>query len=495
MNQLQIDYQLRAIYPVVTVGQKFVLAGKEYTYKGTDIIADQLDDLSRGFGDIIDVRNTRAMLSNPIGYVPPPFVLDPSIKAALSGNIAGAIGGEIGNALRTEIAGGALGEALSGKAGDILGGLAGAGAGAALGGALGGQTGAIVGGITGALSSGLGDTLGGLASNFVPPGLDGPISAVTGAFNQITKALPIKASGAADIVNKLLIAKSILKGGIKGPGSILFAMIGGKLLSDIPGLDALKDVVSLQSQVAGLAGLASNPVAFAAQAALMQAQFPMINMNKLASKMIAGAALGALGGRGFDIRSMVPNMALAAGLMALKSLPGITPTKDAQPPKKSANPSKPAKPIEMRNLFAEAAGGSSMANLKQPLSAFMGLMSTVAPAALMIADSAAKVSLGSQKLVSNANTVNWGSGGYGRNNEMYMQELKRAQMTSLIEKHTRELMNSVDYSVLNRYSYPDLIKKYPRITPTMTVIEALAIIDEEDKKAAIAANTTSTVTG
>ena len=76
-----------------------------------------------------------------------------------------------------------------------------------------------------------------------------------------------------------------------------------------------------------------------------------------------------------------------------------------------------------------------------------------------------------------------------------MQELKRAQMTSLIEKHTRELMNSVDYSVLNRYSYPDLIKKYPRITPTMTVIEALAIIDEEDKKAAIAANTTSTVTG
>ena len=118
MNQLQIDYQLRAIYPVVTVGQKFVLAGKEYTYKGTDIIADQLDDLSRGFGDIIDVRNTRAMLSNPIGYVPPPFVLDPSIKAALSGNIAGAIGGEIGNALRTEIAGGALGGGLKVSTGD-----------------------------------------------------------------------------------------------------------------------------------------------------------------------------------------------------------------------------------------------------------------------------------------------------------------------------------------------------------------------------------------
>jgi hypothetical protein len=432
------------------------------------------------------------MLSNPLGYKPPPFQLDPSISAALTGNLAGAVGGEIGNALAGQIAGGALGEAFKGQAGNILGGLAGGAAGAALGGALGGNIGALAGGLGGALSGGLGNALGGLASNFVPPGLDGPIQAVTGAFKQFTGGLPIKMAGAADIVNKMVMVKTLMKVGIKGPGSLIFGMIGSKLLSDIPGLDALKNVVSLQSQVAGLAGLASNPIAFAAQAATMQAQFPMINMNKLAAKMIAGAALGALGGKGFDIRSMVPNMALASGLMKMLPIPGITPSKDAIKPSKTPLPSKPVKPVQLKNLFAEAAAGSALSTLKQPLSAFMGLMSTVAPAALMVADTATKTSMGPQKLNGTANTVNWGSGGYGRNSEQAVREAQRANITALVERHTAELMKSVNYDVLHQYSYPDLIKKYPRITPTMSVIEALSIIEEDDKlaaKKAAAANT------
>lgn len=497
-DQLQIDLKIKQIYPVAIVGQKFIFGNKEYTYKGTDIIYEQIDDLSRDFGDIMHLSNSRAMLMNPTGYRPQPFILDPSVKAALTGNLAGAITGELGSMLSKEIASGALGDGLSGQAGDILGGIAGTAAGAAIGGALGGRVGAIAGGLSGALTSGLGGALGDLAGNFIPPGLDGPISAVTGAFKQLTKALPIGGSGAADIVNKVLVVKTLLGVNIKGPGSLLFGIIGSKLLSDIPGLDALNNVVNLQTQVAGLAALASNPIAFAAQAALMQTQFPMIDMNKLAAKMIAGAAIGALGGRGFNIRSMVPNLALAAGIMALKALPGVTPTKDAEKIKRVPRAPKPVKPIQLKNLFAEAAAGSSLSTLTQPLSAFMGLLATVAPPTALVAPSPRATSMGTQKLVNNANSVNWGSGGYGRNTELEKQERRRAEVSALIERHTSELMTSVDYSVLTKYSYPDLLKKYPRITSTMTVVEALAIIEEDDKIAAErakAANTTSTMTG
>ena len=208
-DQLQIDIKLRQLFPTVVVGQKFVLGGKTYTYKGTDIIADQIDDLTRDFADIIDTRNARNMMMNPIGFTPRPFQLDPSITAALTGNIAGAVAGEFGSMLTKEIANGALGDALSGQAKDILGGLAGAGAGAAIGGALGGRVGAIAGGLAGAMSGGLGGALGNLAGNFMPPGLDGPIQAVTGAFKGLTGSLPIKGAGAADIVNKIVARTSV----------------------------------------------------------------------------------------------------------------------------------------------------------------------------------------------------------------------------------------------------------------------------------------------
>jgi hypothetical protein len=55
------------------------------------------------------------------------------------------------------------------------------------------------------------------------------------------------------------------------------------------------------------------------------------------------------------------------------------------------------------------------------------------------------------------------------------------ELTAKIEKHTQELMAMVDYSKITKYSYPELIKKYPRIKPTMTVVEALSVIEETDK--------------
>ena len=226
---------------------------------------------------------------------------------------------------------------------------------------------------------------------------------------------------------------------------------------------------------------------------MMQSQFPLVNMNKLASKMVAGAIAGALGGKGFNIASMVPNMALAGGLMKMLPLPGKTPVIDAFNPIKTAQPPKPKKPVEMKNLFAEGAAGAAMATLKQPLSQFMGMKATIAPQTNMVADTSAKTSYG-DKLVGNANTVNWGSGGYGRNTRYENLEKKRMELSAKVEKHTAELLASVDYSKLTKYSYQDLIKKHPRIKPTSTVVEALTIIEEDEATEAARANTSITTT-
>jgi hypothetical protein len=185
---------------------------------------------------------------------------------------------------------------------------------------------------------------------------------------------------------------------------------------------------------------------------------------------------------------MVPNMALAGGLMKMLPLPGKTPVIDAMNPIKTAQPPKPKKPVEMKNLFAEGAAGAAMATLKQPLSQFMGMKSTIAPQTNLVADTAAKTSY-NQKLVGNANTVNWGSGGYGRNTRYENLEKKRMELSAKVEQHTSELLASVDYSKLTKYSYQDLIKNHPRIKPTSTVIEALAIIEEDEAKANTAITT------
>jgi hypothetical protein len=208
------------------------------------------------------------------------------------------------------------------------------------------------------------------------------------------------------------------------------------------------------------------------------------------SLKIAAAASG----RKPNFATLVPNLVLASGL--LKMLPKITiaPTKEAEEPKKLKPPTKPIAPIIPKNLFAEGAAGSALSTLKQPLSAFMGLMSTIAPLTNLIADSPAKTSYGSQKLSSNANTVNWGSGGYGRDDSKQSLEQQRMEISAKIEKHTAELLEQIDYTKLTKYSYGDLIKKYPEIKSTSTVAEALHIIDVADKAAAAKANTAATMT-
>lgn len=467
MDQLQIDTRLRMMYPNVIPGQKFDFCGKQYTYKGMDMLYDQMDAMSRGeFIDIYDVRNASLMMNDPLGYRIPTFQLDASINAALTGDVDALLAGAAGALLYSQIAG--ISDPFCGKKYN--------------------SDAAVRSAIKSALTMGAASALGNIASGFIPPGLDGPVEAVKGVIGGVTKQLPFKAAGAADIVNQIASVKTLLDTAVKGPTALIFKAVGSNFGLPAIGIPGAASAINLQSEVAGLAKLASNPAAFAAKAALMQRQFPLVNMNKLASKMLTGAIAGALGGKGFNIASMVPNMALAGGLMKMLPLPGKTPVIDAMNPIKTAQPPKPKKPVEMKNLFAEGAAGAAMATLKQPLSQFMGMKATIAPQTNMVADTAAKTSY-NQKLVGNANTVNWGTGGYGRNTRYENLEKKRMELSAKVEQHTSELLASVDYSKLTKYSYQDLIKNHPRIKPTSTVIEALAIIEEDEAKANTAITT------
>jgi hypothetical protein len=402
-------------------GDKYTLNDKEYTYTGTNELCELLERMNRDHPNLVNHTEAVKMINDPLGYSAPPFQLDPAITLGLA-------------ALK--------------------------------------QTGAL-------------DAMTGLAKDFLGAGLDGPISAVTGAIKNLTGALPFKIGGAADIVNKIAEVKVLMSLGLSGPTSLIFSAIKGNLLSGIPGLADLANQIPLANEIAALTKIAADPIGFAAKAAGIQANFPMLNMNAMAGVLLATAASG----RKPNFATLVPNLVLASG--ALKMLPKVTiaPSKDAEGPQKLKPPTKPIDPIVPKNLFAESAAGSALSTLKQPLSQFMGLMSTIAPRTNMIADSPAKTSYGTQKLVGNANTVNWGSGGYGRDNSKADLEKKRMEISAKIEKHTSELLAQVDYTKLTKYSYPDLIKKYPAIKPNSTVAEALHIIEETDKAAAAKANT------
>jgi hypothetical protein len=402
-------------------GDKYILNDKEYTYTGINELCEMLERMNRDHPELVNTEESIKMINDPLGYRPPPFQMDPAITLGLA-------------ALK--------------------------------------QTGAL-------------DAVTGLAKDFLGAGLDGPISAVTGAIKGLTGALPFSVNGAADIVNKIVEVKALMQLGLSGPTSLIFAAINSNLLSGLPSLGDLAKAIPLSNEIASLTKLAADPIGFAAKAAGIQANFPMLNMNAMAGTLI-GAAVS---GRKPNLATLVPNLVLASGV--LKMLPKVTiaPTKDAEAPQKPKPPSKPKDPIVPKNLFAESAAGSSLATLKQPLSQFMGLMSTIAPRTNLISDSAPKTSYGSQKLTSNANTVNWGSGGYGRDNSKAKLEAKRMEISAKIEKHTAELLEQVDYTKLTKYSYADLIKKYPDIKPNSTVAEALHIIDVTDKAAAAKANT------
>jgi hypothetical protein len=420
----QMQREVNEQSPLVP-GDKYTVKGVEYTYTGVNENAEMLDDLSSFNPAYVNMTAAKQMMQNPSQpYKPPTFQLAPTVVAGITALNAA---GQLAN-------------------------------------------------------------LTGLAANFLPPGLDAPVEAVKNIINQTTQQIPGISGPATQITQKIVQVNALINMAAKGPTSLIFGAIKSNFLADIPGIGELASQISLPSEMANLASLAANPIAFAAKAAGIQAQFPMVNVNAMANDLIRSAATG----RPPNVTAMIPNMVMTgAGILKMLAGPGKTPVKDAKAPQKIAKPPKPKEAVEMKNLFAEGAAGSALSTLTQPLSAFMGLMSTIPNMSNQVADTAAKNAI-ANKLNTTANSVNWGSGGYGRNTEQEAKEKKRLELCAKIEKNTTELFDMVDYSKLTQYSYQDLIKKYPRIKPTMTVAEALTIIDEDDAKAAARANTATT---
>ena len=187
MDQLKLDFQLKALYPTIQPGDSGVINDVRYTYKGSDVVYDQIEQLKKTNPELLDVEVCSRMLADPIGYRAPRFVLDPGVSAALSGQTNKAFSGALGVAMGAAIARGDLdvafatgavggltkNAALGAAAGAALeGGVAGAIAGGVIGNALKGPLGPVLGG---ALGGAIGGELGKIASGFVPPGLDGPI--------------------------------------------------------------------------------------------------------------------------------------------------------------------------------------------------------------------------------------------------------------------------------------------------------------------------------
>jgi hypothetical protein len=172
---------------------------------------------------------------------------------------------------------------------------------------------------------------------------------------------------------------------------------------------------------------------------------------------------------------------MVGGLMKMLPIPGKLPTKDAKPPAKTPAPPKPLKPVELKNLFAEGAAAGGISDLMKPLSQAMGIAATIASVAgiaAKVASSPTATSSGLQKLTGNANTYNWGSGGYGVPPRVDLVTLRRTTLTSQIERHTKELdsMCATPYKILYSMPYPELVRKYPALRPNTPVAQALQII-------------------
>jgi hypothetical protein len=117
----------------------------------------------------------------------------------------------------------------------------------------------------------------------------------------------------------------------------------------------------------------------------------------------------------------------------------------------------------------------------KPLSQAMGIAATIASVAgiaAKVASSPTATSSGRQKLTGNANTYNWGSGGYGVPPRVVLATIRRTTLTAQIERHTKELdvMCATPYNVLYSMPYPQLIQKYPSLRPNTPVAQALQII-------------------
>lgn len=458
-TQLEIDDRIKAAFPDAVIGRQYTITrtivklddndeeipGTEkkitetYTYQGTDGTANLIEDVDARY---LNVQWADGMLNNPTTFNMPTFSLDPNIL-----NVSKAVAGVVGTANTTNLT--ALTSNIVGDSGNII-----------------SQIGSIP-NLTKNLTSAL--------KNFTPPGLDLPIENIKKAKETFKNELPIAAKASADITGKMTAAVSSIQKHITPNSGLLNTALKSNIFGDLKSAAEKAGGANLPAEMTKMMSAIGNPAAFAAQAANIARNFPMINVNALAKDVISKAANGSI-----DIKNIVPNLQKSlGGSMSQMAKATKTPDKDAVKAPKTPKPPKKPKPIEMKNLFAEGSSASSMSDLTKTLSQFMGTMATIASQTSLMAPGPTVTSLGA-KLNPSANNSAFDTGSYGRDESFAEQEKKRAELTNQIEEEMKKLQSMVDLNVLERYSYPDLIKKYPTIKPTMTVAEVLQIIKDAD---------------
>ena len=128
-----------------------------------------------------------------------------------------------------------------------------------------------------------------------------------------------------------------------------------------------------------------------------------------------------------------------------------------------------------KNLAADDSAQNQMGNMQMPLSQFMSMMGTMQPTNNLNNQNSSP-SISPQKQSTIANTVNWGSNPYPRNNENDAIITQQLDILSQLEDLSVQLGTLADTSPLFSMSYQELITKYPQITQATTVGQALDIM-------------------
>lgn len=330
------------------------------------------------------------------------------------------------------------------------------------------------------------------AINSLPlPGVDKLLTAVRGQIKATEAKLPFKTGKASDIVTKVnQVVQGVLPSDVKGPASLIFAVIRSNLLAGIPD-GGTTNPSGAGSRLADEARklVAAAPVrpAYEAQFRKMALEFPEMNINAVGLQAARSLKSATNSGNPSAFMAALPNlMKLASGAMKLLGKMSKHPDKLPQKEPKTKPAPKPKPLVEPRNLFAAAAGASSMGTLLGTVSSLMGIIATVASNINQMSPSPQTTSAGPQKLTGTANTVTWGSGQFNREEDAQLALInKELELSTKIEQLTTEILAEVDLEKITSKSMAEILEIYPQYNEGTTVIELYqAILDYEQRNAA-----------
>lgn len=331
-----------------------------------------------------------------------------------------------------------------------------------------------------------------------------PVKKVEQKKEENKKSNPVKSSKASDIKTQVKkVTKEILpKYTKKDSGQIMTTMMQ-TLMQGIPqgGSTAAQQpenntFISLRVEMTKLFSyfLSGDKEAFNTQFSYIANTFPLANINFILSIMLYDALVL----ENPDVtRNKIPNIMIPVpgqgnkGIQATNSNQALgqllnmvgqmmggmvkTPTKQAEQVKPTKAAPERSKSVEKKNLAADDSAQNQMGNMQMPLSQFMSMMGTMQPTNNLNNQNSSP-SISPQKQSTIANTVNWGSNPYPRNNENDAIITQQLDILSQLEDLSVQLGTLADTSPLFSMSYQELITKYPQITQATTVGQALDIM-------------------